>query len=72
MEIISPQQVNKMFELDFNDKEVDERALSYEDKTFLIIVGEGIHQRDDGHYEMPLPFKDNNAPFPNNKDIALR
>ena len=32
---------------------------------------EGIHQREDGHYEMPLPLKNNDAELPNNKELAL-
>ena len=32
---------------------------------------EGIHQRNDGHYEMPLPLKNDNVELPNNKELAL-
>ena len=32
---------------------------------------EGIHQTDDGHYEMPLPLKNNDAELPINKELAL-
>ena len=32
---------------------------------------EGIHQRNDGHYEMPLPLKNDNIELPNNKELAL-
>ncbi len=47
--------MNKMFELDFSGEE-KEQKLSYED------------QCSDGHYEMPLPLKDNNKQFPDNKE----
>ena len=60
-----------MFTLDFNERAPEEKSLSFEDRRFLTIVQEGIHQRDDGHYEMPLPLKNNNAELPNNKELAL-
>ena len=47
------------------------RNLSFKDRKFLTIVQEGIHQRDDGHYEMPLPLKNNNVELPINKELAL-
>ena len=34
-------------------------------------VKEGIYQRDDGHYEMPLPFRESVVKLPNNKEMAL-
>ena len=48
------------------------RTLSQEDKTFLKRLEEGIHQRSDGHYEMPLPLRDEMLSLPNNKSLALR
>ena len=48
------------------------RTLSQEDKTFLKRLEEGIHQRSDGHYEMPLPLRDDMLSLPNNKPLALR
>ena len=32
---------------------------------------EGIHHRNDGHYELPLPLKDERTLLPNNKELAL-
>lgn len=55
-EILSTIQVNRMFELDFSDREMG-KSLSYEDRLFIKKIEEGIHQRSDGHYEMPLPLK---------------
>ena len=70
-EVLSPVQVNRMFELDFNEKKTEEQPLSYEDRKFMTKVSRGIHQRDDGHYEMPLPLKEELVTLPNNKEIAL-
>lgn len=70
-EIISPLQVERMFTLDFNDKGTEEKSLSFEDRRFLKTAKEGIHQREDGHYEMPLPLRNENVELPNNKDLAL-
>jgi hypothetical protein len=42
-----------------------------EDKMFINKVKKGIHQREDGHYEIPLPFKDDEVKLPNNKSQAL-
>ncbi len=69
-EILSPSQVNKMFELDFSGEE-KEQKLSYEDHLFVKKIEQGIHQRSDGHYEMPLPLKDDNKQFPDNKKQVL-
>ncbi|KAK3709219.1 hypothetical protein QZH41_004583 [Actinostola sp. cb2023] len=71
-EVLNPQQVSKMFEMDFNEKETDGRTLSYEDRRFLKIVGKEIHQLDDGHYEMPLPFKNDITLLENNKTMVMK
>ena len=71
-EILNSFQVREMLELDFSERNEPEQALSQEDRRFLKIVTEGIHRREDGHYEMPLPLKDPNVRLPNNKEMALR
>ena len=35
-------------------------------------MSEGIRQRYDGHFEMPLPLKDDKMALPNNKTIAMQ
>ena len=60
----------QMMERDFH--EVDGKdTMSQDDKKFLQIVRDGIHQRDDGYYEMPLPFKKGEPTLPNNRQAAL-
>ena len=70
-EMISPSDVFRMFNLDFNERQAEEKPLSVEDRRFLTVVREGIHQLDDGHFEMPLPLKDENMELPNSKELAL-
>ena len=60
-----------MFTLDFNERATEEKSLSFEDRRFLTKVSEGIHQRDDSHYEMRLPLSNNDTDLPNNKELAL-
>ena len=49
-EIVTPQALNKMFELDFSERPDDKKqGHSQEDKKFLQIVSEGIQRTDDGH-----------------------
>jgi len=71
-EIFSPHDVLKMFNSDFNDKETGERSLSIEDKAFLKIAEEGIHQLTDGHFELPLPFRNKGVLLDDNREMAMR
>ena len=70
-EVLNPAQVNRMFELDFSETKTEDYSLSYEDRSFMSKVSKGIHQRFDGHYEMPLPLKQESITLPDNKEIAL-
>ena len=71
-ELINPTAVNQMFELDFSDHKNSRRhGLSKEDRRFLEIVEQGIHQCEDGHYEPPLPLKIERIELPNNRETAL-
>ena len=69
-EVINPVEVRKMFEVDFSERDLEERALSLEDRKFLEIVQQGIRHREDGHYEMPLPIRDKTLALPNNRTLA--
>ena len=42
-----------------SETKTEDCPLSYEDRSFMSKVSKGIHQRFDGHYKMPLPFKHN-------------
>ena len=64
-EQITPQAVERMFELDFSEKEKG-ISMSREDIKFYETVETGIVHLEDLHYEMPLPFKHKNTQLPNN------
>lgn len=70
-EILTPLQINKMFEQDFTEARTEERSLSFEDRNFMKKMTDGVHQRKDGHYELPLPLKRDLTKLPNNKEVAL-
>ena len=70
-EMFSPSDASKMFTLDFNERRADEKPLSVEDQRFLKIVREGVHQLEDGHYEMPLPMRSEKVELPNSKELAM-
>ena len=62
-----------MFELDFLEhKGTSKRSLSKEDREFIQIAERGIQHCEDGHYELPLPLKNETIELPNNKAAALR
>ncbi|XP_070569566.1 uncharacterized protein [Ptychodera flava] len=67
----SPAQVKQMFELDFSEGKIDEKV-SIQDRRFLTKVREGIRQRDDGHFEIPLPFKQDEVKLPDNRPLAVK
>ena len=57
-EIVTPQALNKMLELDFSERTEDkEQEYSREGMKFLKIVSQGIRHAEDHHYEIPLPFR---------------
>ena len=71
-ELCTPKEVIQMMELDFIERKADQDTLSQDDRMFLSKIKEGIHIRDDGHYEMPLPFKGPDPAFLSNKTMALQ
>ncbi|KAG1925738.1 hypothetical protein F2P79_025333 [Pimephales promelas] len=68
-EMITPAEIMKVFESDFVERG-EEVSTSQEDLRFLAKLNEGIKQTQDGHYEMPLPFKGERPELPNNKACA--
>ena len=41
------------------------------DRKFLNVVKSNIHHREHGHYEIPLPLKEELLKLPNNKELAI-
>ncbi len=60
----------RALELDFTDHSTDDNPVSQEDILFLSKVREGIRQKEDGHFELPLPFKTTPS-LPDNKQCAV-
>ena len=56
-EVLNPNAVRRMFEQDFSERNGEGKSLSQEDRRFLEKTKGAIHITDDGHYEMPLPFR---------------
>lgn len=62
----------KVLESDFNERNSEGKCVSQDDVRFIQILSENIQQKEDGHLEMPLPFKGKNPPsLPNNKKLAI-
>lgn len=68
-EIVSPSEITRLFELEFNERNLG-TSYSQDDRKFLSILKSGVRQLDDGHYQLPLPLKTSEI-LPNNKSLAL-
>ncbi len=72
-EAILPATIGPMFELDFHEHHAasypDEKGLSHEGRLFLGKMERSLTLRD-GHYEVVLPFRQENVDLPNNKAQA--
>lgn len=64
---INPTDIIKALESDFAENATDDISVSQEDVLLLSKVKEGIRQKEDGHYELPLPFKTDKPNLPDNK-----
>ena len=59
--------------MDFSERQGNKQAASsQDDMLFLKKMEEGICQTEDGHYQMPLPLRENTPKLPDNKALALR
>ena len=69
-EAITPTAINNMFAQDFSELNENDKPYSQEDVKFMKRMKDGIHKGDDGHYELPLPPRDENLKLPPNRDLA--
>ena len=70
-EVMTPHAILRMFEQDFSERRAhDNREISQKDKRFIEITTSGIYKTDDGHYEMPLSFRDQMIGMPCNRKLA--
>ncbi|XP_068203742.1 uncharacterized protein [Palaemon carinicauda] len=71
---ITVESIRKYFELDFSERDLgsvpDECGLSFEDTRFVKRCQDYIEFRD-GHFQLPMPFRDRNVNLPNNKKQAV-
>ena len=61
-----------MYNVEFAEKDSERKSLSKEDEMFLNVMKNNIRLDDDGHYILPLPFRETNLNLPNNKLQALK
>lgn len=71
-EMVTPVDIIKMLESDFNERGGEETTFSQEDLYFLAKLKDGIRQKQDGHLEMPFPFKQDRPNLPNNRSCAVQ
>ncbi|KAJ8342594.1 hypothetical protein SKAU_G00325220 [Synaphobranchus kaupii] len=69
-ELVTPPDVIKVLESDFNERTVEDSHFSQEDLRFISIMEEEIKINADGHCEMPLPFKEDRPRLPDNRRCA--
>ncbi|XP_043229908.1 uncharacterized protein LOC122385596 [Amphibalanus amphitrite] len=67
---LHPEQVARMFESDFDPQRDKGKAMSQDDKQFLRIMEDGMHQLADGRFEAPLPLREPNTKLPDNIEQA--
>ncbi|KAG7511271.1 hypothetical protein JOB18_045843 [Solea senegalensis] len=67
--LVTPGDALKVLESDFKDDNKDNKSVSQDDVLFLNALKEGIYKNAEGHYEMPLPFKER-PHLPDNRQMA--
>ncbi|XP_057678097.1 uncharacterized protein LOC130907254 [Corythoichthys intestinalis] len=68
---ITPSSMIRALEKDFLDTNPKEGTISQEDIQFLQILNGKINVNEEGHLEMPLPFRER-PQLPNNKQLAIK
>ena len=64
------QQLQEMYNADFIEGLIDDvEQTSCEDDLFMKLVGNNLRHKD-GHYEIPLPLKDENCAFVDSRPLA--
>lgn len=69
-EVISSD-IIKALECDFNERVAEDNHFSQDDLQFLSKLKQGIKHKEDGHIEMPLPFKRERPSLPDNMVCAI-
>ena len=66
------QMLEKLYNQEFQDLNVNKRGLSEEDKQWIKKTEGSCTQLSDGHYQIALPFRKEMPDLPNNKLIAMK
>ncbi|KAL7874936.1 hypothetical protein SRHO_G00059060 [Serrasalmus rhombeus] len=69
-EVIVPNDVLKVLESDFSERNVEDAHFSQDDLHFITKMEKGIKTQANGQREMPLPFKEDKPCLPNNLKCA--
>ena len=64
-------QLQQMYQMDFSEVESEQRSYSKEDHRFISLMESEV-KKVDGHYQVPLPFKNKNIKMPNNRQQAFK
>lgn len=67
-EIIPPDEITEVLKSDFSESWRRGNCL---DLDFLTKLKDGVEHKQDGHYAMPLPFKQDRPNLPDNKSFAI-
>ncbi|GAA6081882.1 uncharacterized protein LOC113055348, partial [Tachysurus ichikawai] len=67
---VTPAEGIKVLESDFKDTGENSKTVARDDILFLTKLQQSIRKNDQGHYEMPLPFKIR-PHLPDNKQMAI-
>lgn len=74
-EVLQPSSVLKVLEKDFSEADLGQTpgALGHskEDRKFIEKASSSCRKNDEGHFEVSLPFRNDNIALPNNKQIAI-
>jgi len=69
--ITAPKDAVKVLERDFAYDQANDVKVSQEDIKFIKTMQDNVIQREDGHLEMPLPFKESKPTMPDNRGLAV-
>ena len=69
--ILCPTKINRMIELDFSERNPIYDMLSAEDQRFWSSLKQTI-RFENGHYVIPLPFRNGPPVLPDNRAMAMR
>ena len=64
------QGLEKMYQHEFPEEKTEKISLSQEDHQFVNLMQDSVY-KENGHYCLPLPFRDNDPVLPSNKTYAL-